>query len=519
MTVQPIRPLPQRGVTCSTGSRLPLYGVALAAAALASPASVSGQTPDAAPPAVSTQPAGTMSRKAPYRVVVDQVAGTIQLQNQRGSVVERWDRLSGVTPLANVPSDRPVNVVIVNANPLLYDYGVRAEVIRQEAVTSCRSVGSRFLSEGFLLSSAAVLGISVPSFAPPQIPAGFLDINAALSSNLATRGAGRLTQSMLEQEMGRIRAEVNSFTGFATRFNTLAQTTRDSIALFASMGEGAPLAPILERYQQSLDALVVGLSDPAKTPLLVAQRVAEAAPAVTALRDLVTAIESGNYAGQPTDLAAREAVLLQSRVDAGVSIMQASYSALQRDLLVIQRVKAETTRSFTIRESGGTVRRLVVSATRNGKFTDVLRVHEGDVEIFTRPRAGLACDMSLGLSWLEPLPTYGFDGNGKVIDQNTSDRRVAPVLMLHIAPPNFSALGLGLGLGLGKHSAPDLYLGGTAMMFTPLTLNVGWAWQRTPQLPDGFTLGGVVATPDPLAFDRLRYRFQRTFFFGVGIRR
>jgi hypothetical protein len=475
--------------------------------------------PVAAAQDVSSRPAGTMSRKAPYAVVYDPIAGTIELENEGGKVVGRWEQYSSAAPLADIPADRPVNIIVRNANPLLYDYTVEAEVVRQEEIKSCTNVGGRFLGEAFLLSSAAVTGTVSPPFTQPALPPGFLNVNQMFSSVLSTRGAARLSTNQLETEMNRIRAEVTGFATFTTRVNSLARTVEDSIALFAATGESVPLETVIERFRGSLEAIAPGLSDPAQTPLVIERHAAEVAPAIATLNGLVGAINAGNYAGSRNDLAAQEAILLQRQVNTGVAQMETSYPALQRSLLRIARVRAQSRRIFTIAESQGTVRRLVITSTTNDQYAEVLRLHEGETEVFTRPRQSVLCELSLGLSWIDPLPAYGIDDDGNLTDTNTEDRRVAPVLMLHIAAPAIPSLGLGLGLGIGKNNAPDLYLGASLLTFSPIALNVGYIWQRTPQLPSGLRLGEVPAEFDPRLFTDPDLKFEGTLYFGIGILR
>jgi hypothetical protein len=476
------------------------------------------QAPADAPPTVSTVPAGTMSRKTPYRIVLDQISGGAVVYNQRGTVIDRWNRDDGTAPLANIPFNRPVSLVVFNANPLLYDYSVQAAVIGQEEVKTCANAGAKFLGAGLVLSSAAVLGGSVTGFGPPSSTAGFLDIDAALSSQLSTRGAAQLTPQLLEQELERIRAEVNGFVEFTTQFNDLAGSVDDSLAYFAAMGEAVPLDSILGSFQASLDALIPGLSSPARIPLLLERRAAAAAQAVGTLRDMASSIATNNYTGSPSDFTAREVVQLNARVEAGARRLQSTYPALQRAALLVARTKSQTTKTFTISESGGAVRRLVITSKGNGQYPEVLRLHDGDMEVFTRPRAGWVCQLTVGMSSLQPVPNYAFDASGTLLDNSAGDdRRVAATLMLNVAPPGVHFLGLGLGLGIGTNSAPDLYLGGSLLLFSPVSLSVGWVWQRTPQLPSGFTVGDVPLNPDPLELEQLNYQYQSTVFFGLGI--
>ena len=166
----------------------------------------------------SATPPLVLSDRAPFKLVLDHVDGSVELHNAGGRVLERWDRYSAA-PVAEIPHGRPVEVVVMNANPLLYDYDVRVNIIREEAVKSCKDIAGRFVAQGFLLGAAAVTGTAVvPGFEGGEISAGFLDVDAVISEmSPATRGAalGTLSESELQQQLSQIRAEVNSFVDYA----------------------------------------------------------------------------------------------------------------------------------------------------------------------------------------------------------------------------------------------------------------------------------------------------------------
>ncbi|MDH5234478.1 MAG: hypothetical protein OEW77_05915 [Gemmatimonadota bacterium] len=509
--------MPCQSAGCSPCTRRAL-GTALAlvlALVLVASSSVSAQ--DASAPTVSALPAAALTRKAPYRVVVDQLTGSVVLENQAGKVLERWAQFSTAAPVADIPVDRPVSVVITNANPLLYTYGVKAELVRQESVKSCRDIGSRFLSGGFILSSAAVSGAVSPGLSAPVLPTGSLDLSSAFAQ-LASRGSTRLTEGVLEAEMERIRASVNAYADLTHLLARLGRTLDDSIGRFAARGESVPLDVVLGRFQASLDAVAEGLSDPARTPAIIEQRSSDASAAVSSLQQMVVAIQSGNYAGSSSDLVAREALALHARVTTGVDSLEASYPALQTSLLRIARARAQTTRIFTLSAGEGAVRRISIAPQETPEYKNVVRLHGDGTDVFTRPRQGLICEVALGVNWLKPLPTYAF-ASSTLIDSNTKDQRVTPSLLIQVASSSFPILGMHLGVGLGENSAPDLYLGATIRILEPVLLNVGWVWQRTPQLPAGLLLGQVVTNPDPAVLSDLDKKFKPSLYFGLAIAR
>jgi hypothetical protein len=204
-------------------------------------------------------------------------------------------------------------------------------------------------------------------------------------------------------------------------------------------------------------------------------------------------------------------------VDASVARLEEWYPVLQQNLLRLERVKAQSTRVFTVGESGNTVRRLVITSESNGEFDQVLRLHEGDAEFYTRPRQGLVCELSVGVAWVEQVPTYAFDADSVLIDTNNDIRRVAPVLMFHVATSSLPLLGLNAGIGFGQNGAPDLYAGGTFRLFLPVLLSVGWVWQRTPVLPPGLQEGQSTPNPDPALLDDPDFKFESTIYFGIAI--
>lgn len=493
---------------------------ALLATLLLGPAVPSVQAQDTGQSVVSPS---TLGERAPYRIILNHVDGSVELHNSGGRVLEKWDRYAAA-PVAEIPHGRPVEVVVTNANPLLYNYDVRVNIIREEEVKSCKDIAGRFVAQGFLLGAAAVTGTAAfPGFEGGEITAGFLDVNAVLSAmSPGTRGAGlgTLSESELQQQLSQIRAEVNSFVDYAVLVSDLGGSVEDSLTLFAVKGESVPLEGVLNRYQQSLERLQPGLSDPTRTPVLVDQRIKRAAPSVGTLNSLANAIQQGLYAGRQSDPEAREALLLKFKVDDGISRLEQSYPVLQRGLLLIERTKAGTSRVFNLAASQGTVREIVITRSSNGQRENVFRVHEGELSVYTRPFNRLRCELSLGLTWMDPIPNYELDRtDSTLVNSNKDDFRIAPSLMVHFSHASVPFMGVSFGAGIGKFRAPDLYLGGSLRLFEPILINLGVAWQRQPDLPLGLAEGSVLGESDLDFFDDPDLVFRRTFYMGISVGR
>src|SRR6185503_19832679 len=113
-----------------------------AAAGLAAGSGLAAQTP----PEPGTKP--VFAQGAPYHIVLDQLTGSVAIQNPRGRTLEQWTPGAGKrsAALASIPPRRPVVVDVLNANPLLYRYDVSATAVAQGNQKGCTGLGSRFAS-------------------------------------------------------------------------------------------------------------------------------------------------------------------------------------------------------------------------------------------------------------------------------------------------------------------------------------------------------------------------------------
>lgn len=468
---------------------------------------------------VTTRPPTLVADRAPYELLYDHLSGVIELKDAKGNHIEQWNRRDATPPLASIPPGRPVSIVIQNANALFYTYDVNANLIRQGPLKSCKNIGSQFTSQGFLLASSAVTGASVPALDFPKITTGFLDVNTAFTKSLAAqRGPGGrdLTIAQLQQQMNRIRRPVDEYLSFANTLVQLAEAVEDSLALFASMGDVMPLDSVLERFQRSLEDQLEqpGVSDPARMPLIVNERTNRVREEVGILYAAAESIEKDKYEGSRKDLLPRETLQLKATVDTVTHNLQESYIKLQRGLLQIKRAQAQMVQVFTVRPSRGGFRRLVIKIRSKTDFPDVLHTRKGEVEIFTKPEQSLLCQLSLGVSWMDP-PTGYEEKDSILIESAKDDVRVTPTLFMHVAVSDFSFIGGLFGIGLGKNEAPDLYVGGSIRLFDPVMLNGGVVWQRAPKLSDKLVVGQPIA--DPALLDNLDQRYRRTVFFSISV--
>ena len=102
-------------------------------------------------PSVSQRPASVEADLAPYQLVLDHITGVVELRSNQGRLLETWER--GTETVAPVPPDRPLMVVVKNANTLLYTYVVSADNVRTTPNQSCRAIGRQFGRQSFLTAS------------------------------------------------------------------------------------------------------------------------------------------------------------------------------------------------------------------------------------------------------------------------------------------------------------------------------------------------------------------------------
>lgn len=475
-------------------STLLLIAAAALGCTLAAPAPMFAQ--------VSELPPDVLAEEAPYRLVYDHVTATFRLLRPNGSQVAGWEA-SGQRALAPVPPDRPLEVVIENANTLLYTYEVTAEPVQGgRQVRACRDVGREALSTGFFVGSRSFAGgaTAFPSLAGTleQVqeareeaeegsPFGFADSNSA--------------SALMEQARSQVQ-EYQNLLASATRMATNLEQTVIEIAMMADV---RPIGVLVDSALAQLDAVQSGLGNPRLAPAVLASQRGRAQSTLSA----VASMAPGEFGPS--------AQMLSSTLSASVDRERGIAAELQESLLRLARARAASMQTVTALPSGGH-RQVTISIVDNEEELPVRRTRTGRAVAFTRPAVAMVCEISFGLAWMEPPAQYRLGSGSTVVDATSNDDvRTSASLMLHISPSAIPALGVMGGLGIGSGTAPDLYLGGTLRLFRPLMLNGGMVWQRQALLPGGVSVGDVV--DDPSMFDDLERGYRPTMFFGVSFAR
>lgn len=473
---------------------------------------VLGATPVVTVPAQAPDPSPNpaFARRAPYRVVLDQLAGSVELQDHRGELLDRWAPGTGPrdTPLASIPPGRPVVVEVVNANPLLYRYEVQAAVVARGNSMSCSGIGSRFASTGFLTSLVAVPGQASPGFGDPA-PVGFPPFPPA------TRGTAQPTASFLAAAVDQLQPAVTSYAAGLARLRDLAASLDRSLEEAAELGESVPLDSVLLRLQATLEGSLPGLRSASQVPLVVRRTLADGLEAAAELAGHAAAIRRGEYAGDSAAAPARDLLDLAdaaSLLDQEVPVVVRQVQARIRR---IELARAGTRQQFSL-EASGDYRRITVDVQPTPDFPDALRLRGGRQEILSQPSISFLCQISIGVAFMDQTPEYAAEG-GVLVDRDASADRTAPAVLLHLATVRLPWVGALAGLGFGARGRPDLYLGGSIRLLDPLLLNLGVVWQRAPRLPAGMALGSTVTDPSLLA--DLPRRYVHGFFWGISLGR
>jgi hypothetical protein len=466
---------------------------------------------DLAAQAATPPPAAVLGSRAPYRILLDQLTGSIEVRNPRGQLLEGWtaaERTGGTAAMARIPAGAPLVVEVVNANPLLYRYDLQTAVVARKSLPMCRNLGSRFAMTGVLTSFATVATATQPIlgqtigqlFQPPP------DV-----AETATRGETMLTAAALDSALIEHQAPVARYAGFLSTVRNLAQTIGDSLAVIAELAESQPMDSLLSGLGQSLERTYPGLSQPARIPLTVREQAQIAGPHLAALAHMSRAIQRGN---SENTASADEIVRLVVLVEENQRDLAASYRELQSQLSRMQAARAQARPVFS---TGGSndVRRLTLTVDPTPEWPTVFRARLGRQELYTEPTVSFLCQVSIGVGFMDRPPEYALEGSTVVNRANS--QRTGVALMLHFASSRLPLLGALLGVGFGSGDMPDLYAGGSLRLLDPLLLNFGAVWQRTEQLPSGFAVGQPA--PDPARLFDLRKRYEPGFFWGVSIAR
>lgn len=487
------------------------------------------QTPDTVAARV---PSRVYAHETPYRILYDHIQDTLKLVDNRGNVLERWHRYkrNPQVLLVGVPPDRPIEVIVENANPLLYRYSVRVDMVQARNAQTCRVIGRSFAQRAFLAATGSAAGTGAPD----------LDISSALSTELLTTvgspkgGAGnpfvgakslRMTETEARAESQRLAAAAERIlNGSGRRLGTYADmldtvahygTNSDStLREMARHAENQPAASLMENLQIRFDRFHPGLSDPSRFVEILRTRGAIAALDLdsvdTGLANLTEAArllreyDDGAAAALASGTTARALAALKAGVplaknrafSAGPGAVSAAAGA-QALLVTLRDLLIETWDAQFTAPPSGDLQRITLRLEPGSMWKDEPRIREGETPIYVEPRIGRSCEVSAGFAWLG-APELGVR-DAKVVPGD-DDLRTPPAVFLTIAPGPRSIAGATLGVGLGQYRRPDFFAGVTWRWLSPVLITGGGALQRHP-LP---------ATEEDSA--RIRYRMKFSWF-------
>ncbi|MBL0169553.1 MAG: hypothetical protein IPP90_02330 [Gemmatimonadaceae bacterium] len=380
--------------------------------------------------------------------MTDALSGSVEVRGPTGTLTQSWSaaaRNVGRAPLVTIPVGSPVDVEVVNANPLLYRYDVQTTVVARKPLPSCNSLGSRLAATGFLTSFAGIASIAQPVLGQSmgqlfQVPPAIVEA--------ATRGDALITAGAAEAVLTAHRNGVERYVGFLNSVRKLSTTLDDSLAVIAELGESQPTDSLLDGLVRSLERTYTGLSQSARVPLTIRREQDEARPHLSALAGVAKGIARGNYEGDAATGAAAEVSRLTATVSAAQDNLTTSYRTLQALLLRIENAKVRTRQVFSF-DASTDIRRLTLDVQPTAEFPEVFRGRVGRQDLYAEPSVSLLCQISVGVGFVNQPPEYVI-GNG-VIDNRQTDQRFAVAVMLHVAQQKFPILGglVGFGFGLG----------------------------------------------------------------------
>jgi hypothetical protein len=462
-------------------------------------------------------PAAVYGDKAPFQVVFDHVTGDIRVESPKGELIDSWTADAAgrtvVAPLFSVPTDRPVAVRIENANPLLYNYAVRAETVREASLQSCSQV-SRGFNAGAVLGAlgtaqmATVSGMGLVDMLAKDAPAAdFSGLGAG------DEGAAFANAAALADLVETIAPDVEAYLDVVEPFVAASISLPDSLRVIASLSDGQPAGPLLDELRASLQRSLRGASSAADVAGALRKTVDDYGHSVGLMHEAAAAVSAqrhmGSWANRATALSIRLGELDQATIDAASVALQTAHYMVE----VAQRAVTQT----YVTAPNPNYRRIRIELTRTGEYPDVPGFKEG-VDVFTEPAQSVLCSLSIGFTFMDRPAEYMSRDGSVAPAAPGDDLRTTASLMLHVGAPSVPFLRALVGAGIGTQGMPDLYLGGSLSILQPLLLNAGWVFQRSQQLPTGSRIGD----PFPAAYlsaDEFPKSWKGGFFFGVSLHR
>jgi hypothetical protein len=453
-----------------------------------------------------SRPIRTVSGAKPWTARFDHVAGRVTVFDQGG--VERATFATSdtsETPLIPLPADRPLQIEVVHANPLLYDYDATVTTVQERKVRTCRNVLGTFTNISLQIQTLGLAGIA----------ASKISLDTILRQTLTTESLAAPTgfvgrgDADVSRELSDLDVLVTQFAAQSASVMALSRSTDDSLGVIAELGETTDAELLLGRLHTWVSSQLPNVKTAADVGAAYQQARTAAVP---------LAAKAGQVmADSKTSSDSAAAKRLRTRADSALSDLRRGYRTLQGQLHQIEQARAATTQRFTVAPSGD-FRRLTIALTPTKQFTDVPRLRQGSVDAITDPTPNWTCKLAIGLSLMEPPKGYAMHGD-TVADVTSPDQRSAASVLLHLdwrkTPVPVGAV---LGAGLGASHRPDWYTGLSWQFSDAIRLNSGAVWQRIQRLPSGVVSG--ILTKDPVirqAIQNGNPAYRPAFFWGLSI--
>ncbi len=450
-----------------------------------------------------TRPARVVSSRDPWTVVYDHVTETMKVSDHRGRIQSSFAGASLIDgPVVRIPPDRPVEVRITNANPMLYRYDVTGPVVQERRARSCRSVLGTFAQAGLQFSAANIAGVQTKWTTDTLMRRVFSASDLARLGGTAVRGEP-LSDADRARTISLVQERVESYESRAEAIGDFASTIDDSLARIAELSDATPSGTMLDGLAGTIRKFLPSANRSVDVPLSLRALEQEAQQPATVLMQLAA---TGDSDVRP----------LRIRFDSALTQIAASYRKLQAQLYQIEQYQLGVDQRWTLDPSAD-YRAVRIRMEATSGFAEIPRFKAGTVEALINPISRVACSLAPGLTIANAPRAFALR-NDTIVSANKSDQRAAPALQLHLDIVDFPLpVGVLAGVGLGVNQRPDWYLGGSFRLTDIVRLNAGTLWQREEQLGSGRELGSIVPPAQRPAFDARTQKFAPAFFWGISL--